>query len=210
VAIERLGGRINYPATVIEHAPRGDVHHITVRKGDTTQRVISRFLVLAAGARSLSALPGAPALPLRPVKGQIIRLSGPPLISQTVRSPTVYLVPRRNGRLLVGASSEEMGFDARNTAGVIRQLLDDARRVLPGIDECAIDELNVGFRPALRDHLPAIGRAGSLFVSTGHFRHGIKLAPISAQLLVEQIISGQRPDALAPFDPNRFQIQGES
>ncbi|HET8645021.1 MAG TPA: FAD-dependent oxidoreductase, partial [Vicinamibacteria bacterium] len=171
------------------------------------ERVAARHVVVCAGAWSPEALPGLPALPLRPVRGQIVRLRGEELIRHVVRTPEVYLVPRGDGELLVGATSEERGFDPAPTAGAVLELLREAFRALPGIAELAVAELTVGFRPALRDHLPAIGptRVPGLFLATGHYRNGVLLAPVTARLLVDGLLQGRMPDALAPFAPQRFE-----
>lgn len=200
--IRLLGGKILHPITLesVEHS------HCIHRLRLSSAIVEAPILVVAAGANSADILPELPALPLRPVKGQILRLVGPALISAIIRSPKVYLLQRSDGELIVGATSEEMGFDLSVTAEAVWHLLDEARRVLPSVMDCKISDIMAGHRPALRDHLPAIGSFGpaGVYVATGHYRHGVKLAPITAKLLVEQIISGHAPDALAPFDPNRF------
>jgi glycine oxidase len=171
-----------------------------------SERVSARHVVLCAGAWSNEALPGLPPLPLRPVRGQMVRLRGEPLIRHVVRTPDVYLVPRQDGELLVGATSEERGFDPAPTAGAVLDLLRDAFRVLPGTTDLAVAELTVGFRPALRDHLPAIGasRRPGVYLAVGHYRNGVLLAPATARWLVEGIVAGAMPEALAPFSPLRF------
>ena len=177
----------------------------------TAERVAARQVVLCAGAWCNEALPGLPALPLRPVRGQIVRLRGEVLIRHVVRTPDVYLVPRADGELLVGATSEERGFDPTPTAGAVLELLREAFRALPGVAELAVSELTVGFRPALRDHLPAIGptRLPGVFLAAGHYRNGVLLAPVTARLLVEGLVSGAMPEALAPFSPERFEGRPE-
>ncbi|HEX6737357.1 MAG TPA: FAD-dependent oxidoreductase, partial [Vicinamibacteria bacterium] len=173
------------------------------------ETVAARQVVLCAGAWCQEALPDPPALPLRPVRGQIVRLRGEPLIRHVVRTPDVYLVPRADGELLVGATSEERGFDPAPTAGAVLELLREAFRALPGVAELAVSELTVGFRPALRDHLPAIGptRRPGVFVAAGHYRNGVLLAPITARLLVDGLVGGAMPEALAPFSPLRFEAR---
>mgnify|MGYP003335244832 CR=1 FL=1 len=145
-------------------------------------------------------------LPMRPVKGQILRLRGERIIQHVVRTPDVYLVPRADGELVIGASMEDVGFDERSRAGAVHDLLREARRAVPGIAELDLAECNVGFRPALRDHLPAIGAVdgAGLFVATGHFRNGVELAPITARLLADLICDGRLDPLLEPFAPGRF------
>lgn len=171
--------------------------------------VSAPVVVVAAGAWSQEVWPEqAGTLPLRPVKGQILRLKGPQLLQCVVRSPDVYLVPRLDGELVVGASMEEQGFDPAATAGWVMNLLREGWRLLPGIAEMELAEIGVGFRPALRDNLPAIGPTSlpGLFVATGHYRHGIMLAPITGMLLAQTIRDGRLPDLLRPFDPTRLGV----
>jgi glycine oxidase len=170
-------------------------------------RVASSAVLIAAGCHTNDVLPsGVAPLPLRPVKGQTVRLRGAPVIAQMVRTPRVYLVPRYDGEIVVGATMEEQGFDSRPTVWAVHELLTEARRVLPALDELAIAELPVGFRPALRDHAPAIGAYGpsGLYVATGHFRHGVLLSVATADLILELLSGGNDDRRLAPFDPNRF------
>lgn len=166
------------------------------------QEVHARRVVLAAGAWSGEVQIGGPDLPLRPVKGQVLRLRGERLLRHVLRTPDVYIVPRADGELVIGATMEDRGFDRQQRAGAVLDLLVEASRVLPGVRELDLAECNVGFRPALRDHLPAIGAvAPGVFVATGHFRDGVLLSPITALLLAD-VITGARPapllDAFAP------------
>ena len=167
--------------------------------------------VLAAGAWSGLDLawPGAP-IPVRPVKGQLVRLRGPQLIRHVVRTPRVYLVPRLDGELIVGGTVEEQGFDPTPTAGAVSDLLWGARLVVPAVYDLAWSEVNVGFRPASRDHLPIMGPAGvdGLYVATGHFRNGILLAPATAALMADLLVDGRRSPLLEPFAPQRPGLAG--
>ena len=161
-------------------------------------------VVVALGART-SQLPGITGadLPIvRPVKGHVLRLRGAePLIDVTVRAlvhgRSVYLVPRADGRLVVGATSEERGFDTTVTAGEVHQLLDDARIVLPGLDELELEEAIAGLRPGTTSNAPVIQRIddGPVIVATGHFRNGILLAPITAEIVMA-LLSGTSTTAL--------------
>ena len=177
----------------------------------TTVRTTS--VVAAAGAWTNQVIPELAALPLRPVKGQVVRLRGArpeemPL-QHVVTTPDVYLVPRDDGELVVGASMEEQGFDDRPKAGVTMDLLVHAWRALPCVYDLEVTEINVGFRPTLRDHKPAIGALGNdgLYVATGHFRNGIMLAPVTAKYLVEALDTGKTPEEIAPFKPDRFDTE---
>jgi len=162
--------------------------------------------VLAAGAWSSHDL-GWPAEPLgvRPVKGQLLHLSGPELVRHVLRSPHCYLVPRAGGRLVVGATMEEQGFDASPTAGAVMDLLWHARLLVPAVYDLALPEVRVGFRPATRDHQPVIGETGvrGLYAATGHFRHGVLLAPATATLLAEELAGGRPSPLLETFLPER-------
>ena len=142
-------------------------------------------------------------LPLRPIKGQYIILEGAQLIENTLRSPDVYMVPRPNGRLYIGASMEEEGFCTKKRAGQQLDLLYHSWQFVRGIYELYIEESSAGFRPTLRDNQPAIGRGqlDNLWLNIGHFRHGITIAPKAAQLLLQLI---QKPDTNNPFSPLRF------
>jgi glycine oxidase len=166
----------------------------------------SKSAILAAGAWSSRDL-SWPARPLgvRPIKGQLVRLRGPELIRRVVRAPRAYLVPRLGGELVVGATIEEQGFDPSPTAGAVMDLLWNARLVAPAVYDLEMVEVNVGFRPATRDHLPLIGatEVPGLYVATGHFRHGVLLAPATAALLAELIVDGRLDPMLVPFLPQR-------
>ena len=178
-----------------------------LHRDGAVQTVHARTVVIAAGAWS-TALLSSPLqhLSVRPVKGQLLRLHGPVLLQHIIRTPDVYIIPRRNGELLIGATVEEQGFNMAPTAGAVYDLLRHAWRVLPGIEELELRECAVGLRPAVADHLPVIGAShiAGLFAATGHFRDGVLLAPATAHYLAEWIVSNQAPAALAPFSPARF------
>ena len=207
-AIGALGGRLATGCRVmrIDHGA-GRVEGVSGVADGTPFRVACDVAVLAAGVWSGAVEAPLPPLGLRPVKGQLVRLVGPELVRHVVRTPEVYLVPRRGGEVLVGATMEEQGLDALPTAGAILELLREAWRVLPGVYDLAVTELSVGFRPALRDHRPVIGAAATrgLFVATGHFRNGVLLAPATAHHLAEWIVGGAPQAALAPFGVERLE-----
>ncbi|HXQ19993.1 MAG TPA: glycine oxidase ThiO [Acidimicrobiales bacterium] len=162
-----------------------------------------------------SALPGVPAgiLPaVRPVKGHVLRLRdrpGRPLLDRTVRGlvrgDSCYLVPRRDGTLVVGATVEERGEDRSVQAGAVHTLLDRARALVPGIDELELEECVTGLRPGSPDNAPFIGwtEVARLAVAAGHYRNGILLAPITAQALGELLADRPLPPVVAPFDARR-------
>jgi glycine oxidase len=151
--------------------------------------------VLAAGAWTgeIGGLPRHARVAVRPVKGQILRLRdpvGPGLLRRVVRFEGGYIVPRGDGRYVLGATVEERGFEERPTAGGVYELLRNARELVPGILELQIEELSVGFRPATPDNVPVIGPGvlEGLVWATGHHRNGILLAPLTAELAVEALV----------------------
>jgi glycine oxidase len=178
------------------------------------ERVRAAHVVLAAGSWSgqLEGLPVDAQVPVRPVKGQILRLrdpAGPGLLSRVVRFEGGYLVPRADGSYVLGATVEERGFDLSPTAGGVYELLRDASELVPGIDELHIEELSVGLRPGTPDNAPAIGRGrlDGLIWATGHHRNGILLAPLTAELVTATLtgeISASLDSALALCAPARF------
>jgi glycine oxidase len=205
-----LGGTLCEGQPVCRVVPRGGTFAVHYERGGVEDCLEAERVVIASGAFSAGAwsahieAPFTP-LPLRPIKGQLLRLRGERLLHHVVRTTDVYLVPRGDGELIVGATMEEQGFDARVTAGAVHDLLREARRVVPGIYELELAECSVGFRPALRDHMPAVGLvADGLFVATGHFRNGVELAPITARLLADLVCDGRADPLLAPFSPLRF------
>jgi glycine oxidase len=167
--------------------------------------------VIAAGpwAAALGGLPEHARLTLRPVKGQILGLhdpSGPGLFTRVLRMQPGYLVPRGDGRYVLGASIEERGFDTTATVGPVFELLRDAVELVPGLSELVIDEIQVGIRPGTQDNMPAIGPGAlpNLYWATGHYRHGILLAPATAEIAVAHLC-GEPPSPLAgAFAPRRF------
>ncbi|MBV9629655.1 MAG: glycine oxidase ThiO [Xanthobacteraceae bacterium] len=177
------------------------------------QQVTADIVVLAAGAwsRGIGGLPADLRPPVRPVKGQMLALHmdpAAPLINHVICAPGVYLVPRRDGRVLVGATVEERGFDASLTAGAMLTLLESAWRIVPSIEELQILEMWVGHRPGSRDDAPILGAGPipGLIYATGHHRNGILLTPITADLIAALILDDVADPALAPFGIERFAL----
>jgi glycine oxidase len=169
-------------------------------------------VVLAAGcwSRELGGLAAELLPPVRPVKGQLLHLRGAaadPLCRRNVRGLEVYVVPRADGRVVVGATVEEQGFDSRVTAGAVHELLRAALELLPDVAELELVETVAGLRPGSPDNAPLLGPAGvdGLVVATGHYRNGILLAPVTAEAVAELLATGQVPAAIAPFSPARLQ-----
>ena len=169
-------------------------------------------VVLAAGAwsRGIGGVPERYLPPVRPIKGQMLALQmdpAAPLVRHVLWLPRgIYLTPRLDGRLIVGATVEERGFDGRITAGGLLTLIDGAWRAIPTIEELPVAETWVGFRPGSRDDTPMLGPSGvdRLVIATGHHRNGILLTPVSAAVVSAYILSGVLPEMARPFSPERF------
>ena len=178
---------------------------------DDGSAVRAEQVVIAAGVWSpqLAGLPEADRLPVRPVKGQIMRLhdpAGPGLLQRVIRMGPSYITPRGDGRYVLGATSEERGFDTTVTAGAAFELLRDAAELVPGMSELVIDEFAAGLRPGTPDNLPAIGPGSvqGLHWATGHRRSGILLAPVTAELVAGALAGEGLPDHAAAFAPARL------
>jgi glycine oxidase len=175
------------------------------------ERVRAGAVVIAAGpwSAALRGLPKRARVPIRPVKGQIICLrdpSGPGLLSRVVRMQPGYLVPRGDGRYVLGATMEERGFDVTVTAGPIHDLLRDAIELVPGVREFVIDEVVAGIRPGTPDNAPLIGAGAlaGLYWATGHHRNGILLAPVTAEIIADALRGAPSSDLAKAFLPTRF------
>ncbi|MFD8273410.1 glycine oxidase ThiO [Streptomyces flaveolus] len=173
-------------------------------------------VVLAGGSLSgrLAGVPDAVLPPVRPVKGQVLRLTMPrahgPLLSRTVRAVVrgnpLYLVPRESGELVVGATSEELGWDTTVTAGGVYELLRDAHELVPGITELPLTETRSGLRPGSPDNAPLLGPTGleGLLLATGHYRNGVLLTPVTGDVMAHVLTTGELPEEGRPFTPRRF------
>jgi glycine oxidase len=209
VAAEAAGAKIH------EHRP---VRQIVVKGGRATGVTLedgtiasADSVVLAAGAwsRSIDGLAPDRRPPVRPIKGQILALrmdAAAPLVSHVLWAPGAYLVPRRDGRLIIGATVEEKGFDDTITAGGMLTLLEAAWRAVPAIEELPIAEVWVGHRPGSRDDAPILGPGplDGLFYATGHHRNGILLAPVTADAMARLILDDVVEPAIGPFGLERF------
>ncbi|MFJ7099481.1 glycine oxidase ThiO [Streptomyces albogriseolus] len=173
-------------------------------------------VVLAGGSWSgrLAGVPPQALPPVRPVKGQVLRLTMPdrpePFLSRTVRAVVrgshVYLVPRESGELVIGATSEEMGWDTTVTAGGVYELLRDAHELVPGLTELPLTETTAGLRPGSPDNAPLLGPTGldGLLLATGHHRNGVLLTPVTGDAMARVLTTGELPDEALPFTPRRF------
>lgn len=209
-ALRAAGGEIRTGALVERIDVRGDrVTGVTLADGGET--VSAEQVVVAAGAwtQQLGGLPDAVRVPVRPVKGQILRLrdpAGPGLITRVLRMDPGYLVPRGDGRYVLGATMEDKGYDTTVTAGGVFELLRDCGELVPGISELVLEELEAGLRPGTPDNAPALGAGAlrGLHWAAGHHRNGILLAPITADVLLASLTGAPPPDLAAPFAPARF------
>jgi glycine oxidase len=166
----------------------------------TGERIQAGRVVVCAGAWS-----GIAGVPVRPVKGQVVRLRGELPTQRMIRTEHVYVVPRQNGEVVVGATVEERGFDVTVTAGAVHELLREGYRVLPELAELELVDVSAGLRPGSPDNGPLIGEwEGGVLVATGHFRNGILLAPITAETIAALLAGDAPPPEAAPFAPERF------
>jgi len=181
---------------------------------DTGAVVHADAVVVATGVGTARlGMPEHARVPVRPVKGQVLRLRDPrghrphpPLVTRVIRGEQAYLVPRGDGRYVLGATMEERGWDTAATAGGVYELIRDMSELVPGVLELEIEELVAGLRPATPDNLPAIGRGAleGLIWATGHHRNGILLTPVTAELVAAALAGEAPPDWARPADPVRF------
>jgi glycine oxidase len=170
---------------------------VTTTAGETIR---AGRVVLCAGAWS-----GFAGAPVRPVKGQVVRLRGGLPAQRMIRTERVYVVPRRNGEVIVGATVEERGFDTTVTAGAVHELLREGYRVLPELAELEFVDATAGLRPGSPDNGPLLGeREDGVVLATGHYRNGILLTPITAETIAALLAGEEPPPEAAPFAPDRL------
>jgi glycine oxidase len=201
---------------VRQRAVRAVVHEdrITAVALDTGDRIGAAAVVLAGGAwiRELDGLPPEVLPPVRPVKGQTLQLRADTdglirhVVRGSVRGSPVYLVPRADGRVVIGASSEDVDFDLRARAGAVYELLRDAQTLVPEVSELELEQVTTGLRPGTPDNAPILGdtELAGLIVAGGHYRNGVLLTPITADGIGELLATGCVPAALKSFSPRRF------
>ncbi|MFL5907494.1 MAG: glycine oxidase ThiO [Solirubrobacterales bacterium] len=207
-ACERHSAEVQSGAEVVAAARRDGGWAVETADGQAFE---GTAVVLTAGCWSGRAewLPQEARPPVRPVKGEILTLRGPagePVCERIVAGERVYLVPRDDGRLVVGATVEERGFDTTLTAGGVHELLREAYRLVPEIAELELAEASVGLRPGTPDNAPVIGRTAvpGLLIATGHFRNGVLQAPLTAESVAALLAGEKPPFELGPFSPERF------
>ena len=209
IAAEAAGAKIHEERPVREIVVEsGRANGVALENGTIAT---ADFVVLAAGAwsRSIGGLPPDRRPPVRPVKGQMLALrmdAASPLLSHVLWAPGAYLVPRRDGRLIVGGTVEEKGFDDTITAGGMLTLLEAAWRAIPAVENLPVDEIWVGHRPGSRDDAPILGPGPlqGLFYATGHHRNGILLAPVTADAMARMVLDDVVDPAVKPFGLERF------
>ncbi|MFL6274981.1 MAG: glycine oxidase ThiO [Blastocatellia bacterium] len=198
----------------VEVVEGAEVNHLIV-EGDKTTGVVCNgvpvkagAVIVAAGSWSSRLLePVGLRVRVIPARGQMLAVRGPATpIRHVLHASHVYLVPRNDGRIVIGATVEYVGFNKAITAGGIRGLLNAAIELVPSLADSEIIETWAGFRPDTEDHLPVIGpcAVANLFLATGHFRNGILLAPVTAEIILQSVIEQKVADELRPFSINRF------
>ena len=177
-----------------------------VRERVTDLAAVDADRVVVAAGQGTAALTG---LPVRPVKGQLLRLRGEPgllrhVISGYADGRHVYLVPRADGEIVVGATQEER-TDRTVTAGAVLDLLRAAVDLVPALADLELAETIVGHRPATPDNAPLLGRLDErTVVAAGHHRNGVLLAPVTADIVADLVVTGEAPSLPAAFEPRRF------
>jgi glycine oxidase len=212
-ALKAEGAEVRWRSEVAEALLDGErIEGVRTGSGEELR---AESVVLAAGAWSGATewLPEPARPPVRPVKGQIVELRAPdgePPCERIVASERVYLVPRPDGRLIAGATTEERGFDTTVTAGGVHELLREAYRLLPDVAEMELVEAMAGLRPGTPDNLPLIGPGtlDGLVLACGHYRNGILLAPLAGESVAELLDTSEFPEAVAAASPvsSRFSM----
>lgn len=209
IAAEKAGATIYEQRPVKEILVQGGRARGVILEDGTTESADSIVLAAGAWSRGIGGLPPDRRPPVRPIKGQMFALRmdpSAPLLNHVLWAPGAYLVPRRDGRLIVGATVEEKGFDKTITAGGLLTLLEAAWRAIPAVEELSVEEIWVGHRPGSRDDAPILGPGPleGLFYATGHHRNGILLAPVTADAMARLVLDGVVEEEIRPFGLERF------
>lgn len=205
IASQSLGVKVldRIEVTTI-HRSHGRVTHLETSQGD----MFAQHYILATGAWSQQLL----SIPIVPRKGQMLSVVVPPEyrdnlpLQQVLFGEEIYIVPRRDGQIIIGATSEDVGFAPHNTPRGVKQLLTNAIRLFPSLQDFPLQETWWGFRPATPDELPILGSsaAANLTLATGHYRNGILLTPITAKLIADLVWHQQTDNLLSSFSWQRF------
>ncbi len=207
-AIERAGVQLRHEAVADLSTVDADV--VVLAAGWASAALAGTVSAALAGTVEADAVGRPAGLPVRPVKGQIVRLrAAQPTLRHVLRGEAsgraVYLVPRADGELVVGATTEERGADTTVTAGAVLDLLRPAAELVPEIAEYSLVEVSAGLRPGTPDNAPLLGMVcPGVVVATGHYRHGILLTPVTADAIAELVVTGSAPEVIAAFGPDRF------
>jgi len=215
-ALGEVGAEVRTGCEVTDGVFEGD-RLIGVRAGEAGEEICGDAVVLASGAWSgrTEWLPEHARPRVRPVKGQVAELRGREGAAPCARilaSERIYLVPRPDGRLIAGATTEEQGFDTTLLAGGLHELLREAYRLLPDVAEMEFVGVTAGLRPGTPDNLPFVGPGAveGLVLATGHYRNGILLAPLTAEAIAAHLAGEPMPAAVAPADPLRSYLSSDS
>ncbi len=200
------GATFEFPVDVLSIEQLGE--YVEVRSIDRTWTGDAVVVATGSWSRRLK-IAGVPGLPVRPVRGQLLHLQWceGDLPGRVVWGPHCYTVPWTDGSLLVGATVEEVGFDEGTTVAGINALTSSVIDLLPHASGARIESVRVGLRPALPDELPAIGpfaAAPRVVAATGHYRSGVLLAPLTADMVVNYLLDGTHDAAFATTTPDRF------
>jgi glycine oxidase len=199
----------------ISLATETNVESLTVERGhvtgvQTSRGVINSPTVIVAAGTWSSTIEHSQTPKIEPVRGQMICFDAKPALARhVIYSPRGYLVPRRDGRLLAGSTSENAGFTKQVTAGGINHIINNALEISPRVSTLPIVDTWSGLRPRAADGLPVLGpcdEIDGLFYATGHYRNGILLAPVTGELISEAVVTGLVSPLLAAFSPNRFAL----
>jgi glycine oxidase len=200
-AVRRMGGEDRRQAA---KGVSSSGRTVRVETSDGTSEADA--VVIAAG--TWSGLVATPPPPVRPIRGQVVELTcDAPILSHVVWGDDCYIVPWRDGRVLVGATSEDAGFDESIVPAATTRLMDAARMLVPALGNARIADVRVGLRPATPDELPIIGASSTMpgvFFATGHYRHGILMAPLTASLTADLVTGGSTDPLLDLVRPARF------
>jgi glycine oxidase len=202
---------------IIENTP---VESLVLEDGRVTgaetarSRVSAKHTLLATGAWTSLIKLGTIQMPIsvEPVRGQIIAFRpAQPLIRHVIYGPRGYLVPRMDGKILAGSTTEHTGFDAANTEEAVRSLQEMAVEIVPGLASAGVADQWAGLRPFAEDGLPVLGtidQVNGLFIATAHYRNGILLAPVTAKLVADKLLGGVESEYFDVFGPDRFRPRG--